>query len=1285
MAARSRATTSASEVSETSDPRGFFDVRVTDATSSGTGDTWGAAEDASNVAACLQVAELNKSRKDKQNLREKQADAVTRFVSRCASQRGFLGWHTMGSGKTAIGVAFMANFRRFKKIIVTPDGIDVPWKTDIKDFWLSPSLQCEPQAIEFLTYTQMAALPLTSLDALFADAVVVMDEAHKIVPYLRNETTRTNVRQALKKCHRVLLLTGTPMQEGWGDLGVLINIIAGKPVLPGITDDFEAKFARSAEWGAFMRGFVVVFDNVMELFSSASFATSLSAIALAPLGLATLGTSLAVASTACTLYALNALTWQSWIHKSREVNAKTIAEALVPYVSFFDYSFYPASDKRLEAYPAMYEGRPQQHAVPMDEMQLRLLQRQCRPQRLASDSELIAFGDVDVDEIDGGADFRVDWTDASRKSNFSPAEFALRMRALGNLSSSALCCVPKRKAFVPFRPRADMPLVLAYAKNRVYEHAEFKTGQLSANARATLEDYVQKGMAEEDGKKTREQVLATNVFCTAKFDKALELCLAARSQSHFLPVVYSNFDKNGIQLFSAYLTAKNLPHIVVHPEDAADVRGKLVEIANWPHRLYARSPDGTIRVVLANESETSPEELFTATMQNITNTPNEQRVQAQLIQLQEIMTRASIVLTDRTADLAARATAKKSKEQAEKQAAEIQFQEDLKKAELLRDLRNAKKPPEDASPFTLAVDNLQLHYSQLTLLTKESGLTKTHLVSYADLCAQRALRSRLPFLLRFLAGEGSAAPQVNGRPWDSTRDEVPFCVLLHPDIREGIGFDLAPSMVCLEVPNGVGNRDQIYARVLRSLNPSKRTLAFVDGTFVPGELALAPGATASSSSEAESTGFWNLFKARKAASTALPWRVVKDIHQLMLGFGVQEFAVPAFFAQWGAPRFISYPDFFTIVRDVDSYVVDDKSEADRISQWYKLAETAGSQDVTGLRKLAALLYNFAPTAQKANLGGKGLTQEQRRKQMGIQGQREGMWWVLNQTAFVKVPDISKMATFALRLTPRFLQLMPTYAKEVSEGRFHESYTKFLKQVTNTPLLTGDEATFQKNIGDAEILEAIRIELNKLDDKTAACVVREEDPAARCVPWVPDEFSKQDTTAQQQNSCTTKQEQLLTAEQRARLGSVGQVGQAARQAARQAVQQRPPIEETKAAIIEALRRPSVYPAPVPPAPVFFPLPLPVPRPQAQLQAQLQVQQALAAGESRQTRAQKQAQTQKQTQTQTKIRRSLKRSPMRSLKRAPKRTSKDSQKRSPKRSQRSPKRSQRSPKRTQKRSP
>jgi superfamily II DNA or RNA helicase len=65
-----------------------------------------------------------------------------------------------------------------------------------------------------------------------------------------------------------------------------------------------------------------------------------------------------------------------------------------------------------------------------------------------------------------------------------------------------------------------------------------------------------------------------------KFEYALKLILESRATHNYIPVVFSNFIKNGFESFSAYLTSFGLKHIVLHADDSPAVSQKKIEAAN---------------------------------------------------------------------------------------------------------------------------------------------------------------------------------------------------------------------------------------------------------------------------------------------------------------------------------------------------------------------------------------------------------------------------------------------------------------------------------------------------------------------------------------------------------------------------------------------------------------------------------------------------------------------------------------------------------------------------------
>jgi hypothetical protein len=86
--------------------------------------------------------------------------------------------------------------------------------------------------------------------------------------------------------------------------------------------------------------------------------------------------------------------------------------------------------------------------------------------------------------------------------------------------------------------------------------------------------------------KTVERFQHDLLFLNNKFAAALQQILQDRSTYHYLPVFYSNFDRYGFRLFSAFLTQLGFYHLVIHPDDPTEVRQELIRLANLPHRKF---------------------------------------------------------------------------------------------------------------------------------------------------------------------------------------------------------------------------------------------------------------------------------------------------------------------------------------------------------------------------------------------------------------------------------------------------------------------------------------------------------------------------------------------------------------------------------------------------------------------------------------------------------------------------------------------------------------------------
>jgi hypothetical protein len=164
-------------------------------------------------------------------------------------QKGLVVSHYMGTGKTITGLGFLMQYasRGYKLTVVHPDGLDHIWSQDARVIGASV------QDIQFIPYKFLVEQLLGKGEAL-SDRVIVFDEAHKLALLLQSlpEQKAQSVYNVLVSAHRLLLLTGTPIYDSEADFRWLINVAAGKPVLPMGTKQFQLKYFKTNRIASFM-------------------------------------------------------------------------------------------------------------------------------------------------------------------------------------------------------------------------------------------------------------------------------------------------------------------------------------------------------------------------------------------------------------------------------------------------------------------------------------------------------------------------------------------------------------------------------------------------------------------------------------------------------------------------------------------------------------------------------------------------------------------------------------------------------------------------------------------------------------------------------------------------------------------------------------------------------------------------------------------------------------------------------------------------------------------------
>ena len=157
------------------------------------------------------------------------------------AQKGLLVVHERGSGKTVLALAFIMHYANTHEVVVVhAPGTRHVWRNNAKILGVKSAAVA---GVQYLAYNELECV-LQNATGSMASRVLVFDDAHHLSTLLATmpESRAMAMYKRLCAARRVLLLTGTPACNGDKDFRWLINVAAGKPVLPMLTQDFDQQF-----------------------------------------------------------------------------------------------------------------------------------------------------------------------------------------------------------------------------------------------------------------------------------------------------------------------------------------------------------------------------------------------------------------------------------------------------------------------------------------------------------------------------------------------------------------------------------------------------------------------------------------------------------------------------------------------------------------------------------------------------------------------------------------------------------------------------------------------------------------------------------------------------------------------------------------------------------------------------------------------------------------------------------------------------------------------------------
>lgn len=199
-----------------------------------------------------------------------QRTTIDWVVKKCKSQHGLVISHYMGTGKTKTALQIAKQYKYNKILIILPDGLQSQWIDEIKNN------DIDTKDVTLLSYYDLVKIVVKdkTLNKLLDNVFVIMDEAHNILNAINVMAYRTKENDyffkkeqvadfsysktfkdepndndyvvrfifALQRAAKVIMLTGTPFYNDISDIRYLINIAAGKPVVPFDKAEFDRKF-----------------------------------------------------------------------------------------------------------------------------------------------------------------------------------------------------------------------------------------------------------------------------------------------------------------------------------------------------------------------------------------------------------------------------------------------------------------------------------------------------------------------------------------------------------------------------------------------------------------------------------------------------------------------------------------------------------------------------------------------------------------------------------------------------------------------------------------------------------------------------------------------------------------------------------------------------------------------------------------------------------------------------------------------------------------------------------
>jgi SNF2 family DNA or RNA helicase len=170
---------------------------------------------------------------------------VHQTISSC--DHGLLLWWKMGTGKTIAALTLLLNYPGVNTIIVCPKNLHNSWLIEMAKV---------PKINNKITFMFYGNLDKLFKNINFNKTILIFDECHHLAKYIHASKEVSKNIHLLNSSYKIYLLTGTPIDKDFADIVPLINIAAGKEVIPYNNHTFKKRYFKDDVLLGITRGYL---------------------------------------------------------------------------------------------------------------------------------------------------------------------------------------------------------------------------------------------------------------------------------------------------------------------------------------------------------------------------------------------------------------------------------------------------------------------------------------------------------------------------------------------------------------------------------------------------------------------------------------------------------------------------------------------------------------------------------------------------------------------------------------------------------------------------------------------------------------------------------------------------------------------------------------------------------------------------------------------------------------------------------------------------------------------